>query len=110
MNRTVRQMKNQRDVKRSIINKNAVSFFTVFPETRFQQSVEIKMIIVEIKSVVQTEARVQHRRPDHSGSRVSMLLENRGHRWLSWIQFVRGEVMNAAEHRISAGEDHGMRW
>src|ERR1700751_1696389 len=48
-----------------------------FVEIRFLQSVEVEMVVIKVEATVQAEARVQHRRANHSSGCVTVRFQSR---------------------------------
>ncbi len=73
------------------------------------QAVEIEVVVVKIKSLVQTEAVVEHGGTEHGSGGVPLLPQNGGQGRLLRIQPVAAEIVNAAVHGVGAGHHHGVR-
>ena len=80
-----------------------------FFQVGFLQAVEIEVVVVEIESAIQSEARIEHRRADHGTGHISIFLEHGSQGGLAWAQFVGGKIVHAAPHGISSGKHHGVR-
>src|SRR5258706_1731409 len=79
-------------------------------QIRLLQPFEVEVIVIEVESLVQAKARVQHGRADDRPRAVPVLFENGGQRRLAWIQLVAAEIMHAAERGIGSGEDDCVSW
>src|SRR5438874_6628803 len=90
-------------VERDIGHNVAGAFH--FIEIRFLQAVEIKVVVVEIESMIQAKARIEDGRTDDGASRIPVVLQHRSQRCLSWIELIRSKIMHAAEKGICPGED-----
>ena len=75
-------------------------------EIRFVQTAEIEVVIIKIKSLIQSKARVQNRGGNHRPRLVPGLLEHRGQRGLQGTEFVAAEIVHAAQHRVGSRQ-HG---
>ena len=79
-----------------------------FIEIRFLQAVEIKVVVVEIESMIQAKARIEDGRTDDGASRIPVVLQHGSQRRLSWTELIGSKIVHAAECGIRPGEDHSM--
>src|SRR5207249_11366054 len=67
-------------------------------------------IVIELKAASESPTAVKYERTHHGGSRVAMLLENLRDRDKLRIQRLSGKIPHSILKRISAGQNHCMRW
>ena len=67
-------------------------------------------IVIEIKSACEPPTAVKYERTHHRGRGVSLLLEDLSNGSKSRIQRLSGKILYSVLKRISAGQNHCMRW
>ncbi len=78
-------------------------------EIGFVQAAKVEVVVIKIKSLIQSKARVQHCRADYRSRLVSGLFENRSQRGLKRAELVAAEVMHAAQHGIGSRQHRAVR-
>ncbi len=78
-------------------------------EICFVEAAEVEVVIIKIKSPIQSKARVQHCRADYRSRLVSGLFENRSQGGLKRAEFVAAEIMHAAQHGIRSRQHRAVR-
>ena len=66
-----------------------------FIEVRLFQAVEVEMVVIEVKTTVQAEARIQHRRGDDRTCRVSPLFQYGSQGLLLRAEAVATEIVHS---------------
>src|SRR5678816_3327533 len=78
-------------------------------EICLRKAAEIKMIVIEIETVIQPETAIQYCSSDHGTSVVPAGPQNSRKRRLFWVQVIAAEIVHTVHHRVSARQNNAMR-